>query len=68
MTKSREKGENEITREAKLRAAREGKTLCEVLAAMLKEAREQTDQERERKIIRAEKYAGCRNLRRRGKQ
>jgi hypothetical protein len=65
MTKSEERGENEITEEAKREAARTGKDVCAVLAAMLKKAKAAGDKARERKIVRAQKYLGCRNVRKR---
>ena len=39
MTKSREGGENEFTREAKREAARTGMHVCEILAEMLDDLR-----------------------------
>jgi hypothetical protein len=65
MTKSHERGENGITVEAKRRASREGKDVCSILKEMLAQAKVQGDTERVRKIIRAEKYLGCRNVRKR---
>jgi hypothetical protein len=65
MTKSHERGENEITDEAKRRASREARDVCSILREMLAEARSRGDAERVRKIVRAEKYLGCRNIRRR---
>ncbi len=65
MTKSREGGENEITREAKREAARTRRHVCDILADMLTDAKAADDQERVRKIIRAQKYLGCRNIRKR---
>ena len=67
MTKAPEKGENEITEEAKREAARTGKHVCDILKAMLKSAKAAKDRERERKIKRAQKYLRCRNKRKRGK-
>jgi hypothetical protein len=66
MTKAQEKGENEITDEAKREAALTGKDICDILKEMLKEAKAAKNAERERKIKRAEKYLGCRNKRKRG--
>jgi hypothetical protein len=68
MTKSEERGENELTEEAKREAARTGKDVCAILAAMLKKARAAGDKARERKIVRAQKYLGCRNIRKRRKK
>jgi hypothetical protein len=65
MTKSEERGENEITEEAKREAARTGKDVCAVPAAMLKKAKVAGDKARERRIVRAQKYLGCRNVRKR---
>ena len=65
MTKSQERGENEITIEAKREAARTGRDVCAILAEMLRQARATNDAAREKKIIRAQKYLGCRNIRRR---
>jgi uncharacterized membrane protein YebE (DUF533 family) len=65
MTKSRERGENEITEEAKREAARTKKHVCDILAAMLAAAKAAGNTERQRKILRAQKYLGCRNVRKR---
>jgi hypothetical protein len=65
MTKSPEKGENEITDEARLEAARRGIHVCDVLKEMLTQAKASKDKQRERKIKRAEKFLGCRNKRKR---
>jgi hypothetical protein len=67
MTKSQEKGANEITDEANREAARTAKEICDILKEMLKKAKAAKDTELERKIKRAEKYLGCRNKRKRGK-
>jgi hypothetical protein len=68
MTKSQEKGANEITDEAKRMAARTGKDVCDILNDMLAEARADKNTGREQKIKRAEKYLGCRNKRKRGRK
>jgi hypothetical protein len=69
MTKAPERGENEVTEEARREAARTGKGVCAVLAAMLRRAKKAGDSARVRKVVRAQKYLGCRNVRkRRGKQ
>ena len=68
MTKAPEKGENEITEEAKLAAAQTGKDICDILKAMLRKAKAAKDKDRERKIKKAEKYLGCRNKRKRRRQ
>jgi hypothetical protein len=65
MTKSRESGENEITDEAKREAIRAGLGVCEVLAKMLKAAKAAHDTNSVRKIVKAQKYLGCRNKRKR---
>jgi hypothetical protein len=65
VTKSNEKGENEITDEARREALRTGVDVCDILKAMVKAARRAKDMEREQKIKRAEKYLGCRNKRKR---
>jgi hypothetical protein len=67
MTKSQEKGENEITDQARREAARSGREICDILNDMLAQARADKDQEAERKIRRAQKYLGCRNKRKRRK-
>jgi hypothetical protein len=67
MTKSQESGDNEITDEAKREAARTGQNVCSILARMLGEARATKDGERIRKIVKAQKYLGCRNARKRRK-
>jgi hypothetical protein len=66
VTKAPEKGENEITAQAKREAVRTGQDVCDILKAMLAEARAAKDRARERKIKRAQKYLGCRNRRKRG--
>ncbi len=68
MTKAREKGENEITEEAKQEAARTGRDVCDVLQRMLAEAKAAQDKERAGRIERAQKFLGCRNRRKRGKK
>jgi hypothetical protein len=65
MTKSRESGENEITREVDREAARTKKHVCEILAIMLAKAKGAGDKNLIRKIMRAQKYRGCRNIRKR---
>jgi hypothetical protein len=65
MTKSRESGENEITDEAKRRAINEGSDICSILAEMIKAAKAERDRERIKKIIKAQKYMGCRNVNKR---
>jgi hypothetical protein len=65
MTKSRERGEDEITDEARREAARTGGHVCDVLAAMLLRAKAAGDAGRIQKIIRAQKYLRCRNVRKR---
>jgi hypothetical protein len=67
MTKSQEKGENEITDEAKREASRTGRDVCDILKEMMRAAKAVKDEDRVRKIKRAEKYLGCRNKRKRGK-
>ena len=66
MTKSQEKGENEITAQAKREALLTGKDVCDILKEMLRNAKTAKNKDRERKIKRAEKYLGCRNKRKRG--
>jgi hypothetical protein len=66
MTKSRESGENEITDEAKKRARTENRDVCAILDEMLAEAKTEGEKGRIRKIIKAQKYLGCRNIRKRG--
>lgn len=65
MTKAQESGENEFTDAARREAQRSGRHACDVLAEMLAKAKAAGDTERVRKIIRAEKYLGCRNVRKR---
>ena len=65
MTKSREHGDNEITEEAKREASRTGINVCAILEEMLRKAKAAGDRTRERKIVRAQKYLGCRNIRKR---
>ena len=65
MTRSREKGENEITREVRKRCKVSREDPCEVLAEMLEEAKQANDSERIAKIKEAQKFMGCRNVRKR---
>lgn len=66
MTKAREKGDDEITLEAKREAARTGRDICAILKELLRQAKATKDKTREAKIKRAEKFLGCRNKRKRG--
>lgn len=66
MTKSPEQGESDVTDEAKKEAARTGKDVCLVLAEMLRNAKKAKDRKRQGKIVRAQKFLGCRNKRKRG--
>ena len=65
MTKSPEHGENEVTRLAMREASRTGRDVCDILAEMLAGAKAAGDAEQVQKVIRAQKYLGCRNVRRR---
>jgi hypothetical protein len=65
MTRSRESGENEITAAAKREAALTKGGLCAILARWLADARAAGNTERARKIIQAQKFEGCRNVRKR---
>jgi hypothetical protein len=66
MTKSQEHGENEITRKAKQEAARTGEDVHSILKRML--AKAAGNKALIRKIIRAQKYLGRRNIRKRRKK
>jgi hypothetical protein len=68
MTRYREKGESEITTEAKREAARTGQDVCSVLANMLQMAKLDGNQARQAKIIQAQKFLRCRNQRKRGRR
>ncbi len=68
MTRSREKGESELTTEAKREAARTGQDVCTVLAKMLQSAMRDGDRARQVKIIQAQKFLRCRNQRKRGRR
>lgn len=65
MTKSREGGENEITREARKEHARTREDICAILARWLADARATGDVDRVRRVQTAQKYEGCRNVRKR---
>jgi hypothetical protein len=65
MTKRQESGENDITAQARREAARTKKQVCDVLAGMLAAAKAAGDTDQVRKIIKAQKYLGCRNIRKR---
>jgi hypothetical protein len=55
---SRERGENEITRQVKRDAQATGKDPCDLLQELLKSC---TDSATKRKIQQAQKFLGCRN-------
>ncbi|HVA46961.1 MAG TPA: hypothetical protein VNH11_11390 [Pirellulales bacterium] len=65
MTKSREGGENYITKAAKREAKRSGKDVCSILGKWLTEAKQAGDVRRAVDILMAQKYLGCRNKRKR---
>jgi len=65
MTKSWGSGKNDITEEAKRQASRTKKSVPEILAAMLRDAKATSDAKRVRRIIQAQKYIGYRNKRKR---
>ncbi len=65
MTKAQESGENELTADARREAARTGKGVCVILAEMLEKAKAANDKARKKKIEQAQKYLGCRNVRKR---
>ena len=65
MTKSWEGGENEFSEEAKRIAQRTKKNVCSILAGMLADAKADGDRDRELRIRQAQKYLGCRNIRKR---
>ena len=65
MTRSQESGENEITIEAKREAQRTGRNVCEILAERLRNANAACDSVLQIKIRRAQKYLGCRNIKKR---
>lgn len=67
MTKSSEHGENEYTREARRLSAKTGRDVCDILREMRDQAIRDGDTARERKIIQAEKFLGCRNRKKRKK-
>jgi hypothetical protein len=62
MTKSREEGENEFTRQAKREAMRTGEDIDSSLERMLRLAKQQKDTESRQKIIRAQKFVEERNV------
>lgn len=68
MTKFPERGENDISREARRQALRTGKDVCAILAQWLAEAKRRRDQDRIAKIQGAQKYLRCRNVRKRRKK
>jgi hypothetical protein len=61
MTKSQEQGRNEIVAEVVREAARTGKDVCVILRGMRQAAEKVRDAKRQKKIVQAEKYLGCRN-------
>jgi hypothetical protein len=69
MTKSWERGRDAITEAAKREAARSGQNVCDILAEWLARAKAAGDADRAGKIVSAQKYLRCRNVRkRRGKR
>ena len=66
VTKFPEQGESDVTDEAKKEAVRTGKDVCLVLAEMPRNAKKAKDRKRQGKIVRAQKFLGCRNKRKRG--
>jgi hypothetical protein len=64
MTKARERGANEITDAANRESQRTGGDVCDILAQWLRDAKLARDKVRIKKIERAQKYLGCRNIRR----
>jgi hypothetical protein len=65
MTKRREKGQNDLTDEARRESARTGEDVCAVLERLLAAAKQARDRVRQKKIVQAQKFLGCRNQRRR---
>jgi len=65
MTKAPESGENAVTDEARREAARTGQEVCVILERMLREAKRARDTKRQREVVKAQKYLGCRNRRKR---
>lgn len=64
MTKAQERGVNEITDAAKRESQRTGEDVCDILAQWLRDAKLARDHVRIKRIERAQKYLGCRNIRR----
>lgn len=65
MTKAHENPENEFTDAALREAARTGREISAILAEWLEAAKKDRDKERAQKIIKAQKYLRCRNIRKR---
>ena len=65
MTKAQESGENEWVRYARQRAARTGEDVCAILRELRQDTARRRDKATERKIIQAEKFLGCRNMKKR---
>ena len=68
MTKSHERGENDVTRAAKVWALRTNTNVCTVLERWLVQAKKVGDGTRVSSIVKAQKYLGCRNRRKRRKR
>jgi hypothetical protein len=68
MTRYREKGESELTEQAKREAARTGKDVCDILERMLRAAKQTGDRVQQTKIVQAQKFLGCRNQAKRRKR
>ncbi len=65
MTKSHEKGENEITLAAKKEALRTGRGVVDVLKEMRQRAVAARDKALKKKIVKAQKYVKFRNKQKR---
>jgi hypothetical protein len=64
-SRSREKGENYISREAKIAAQAAGTTPCLILKLWLTQAKQAGNGQRVRDIVKAQKFLGCRNIEKR---
>jgi hypothetical protein len=68
VTKSRESGQDHVTDDVRREAQRTGDDPCAILRRRLQEAKKKRDVAAIRQLQRAEKYFGCRNKRKRGRQ
>ena len=68
MGKSKQRGENYISLQAKVKAKATGKNPCDILIEWLSQAKQLGDKLRAREIQKAQKFLSCRNKQKRRKR